>query len=144
MVYQEPIKKTGRSVKHPHKQSNSVCTAYYNEVTKNNARQTMPQHVLWHIIAAAAKPRRYKEQAPPRKKKLLVAEIHREDQDISAKALKNLWKLQQFNKYPIRDKFRAVQNGSIGLVNFKLIFPLHRYLMTKLSRYLISFFLKRF
>ena len=46
MVYQEPIKKrVGRSVKHPRKQSNSVCTAYYNEVTINNTRQAMPQHV---------------------------------------------------------------------------------------------------
>ena len=80
-----------------------------------------------------------------KKKKLLVAEVHKEDQDILAKALEALWKLQHFNEYPIRDKFRAVQNGSVGLVNFQLIFLLRRYLMTmKLSRYLIPFFLKRF
>ena len=29
-------------MKHPRKKSNSVCTAYYNEVTINNARQTTP------------------------------------------------------------------------------------------------------
>ena len=39
------------------------------------------------------------------KKKLLVAEVHKEDQDIFAKALEPLWKLQHFNEYPIRDKF---------------------------------------
>ena len=42
-LLQEPIKKqVGRSVKHPRKKSNSVCTAYYNEVTINNACQTTP------------------------------------------------------------------------------------------------------
>ena len=105
-------------MKHPRKKSNSVCTAYYNEVTINNAHQTTPQHVLCHGMAkqpAAAKSGTTKNKRLPAKKKLLVAEIHKEDQDISAKALEALWKLQHFNEYPIRDKFRAVQNGSVGL-----------------------------
>ena len=61
----------GRSVKHPRKQSNSVCTAYYNEVTINNTRQTTPQHVLYGMAKqpAAAKPGATKKQAPPGKKK---------------------------------------------------------------------------
>ena len=94
---------------------------------------------------ATAKPGATKNKCLPAKKKLLVAEVHKEDQDILAKALEALWKLQHFNEYPIRDKFRVVQNGSVGLVNFQLIFLLRRYLMTmKLSHYLIPFFLKRF
>ena len=94
---------------------------------------------------ATAKPGTTKEQASPGKKKLLVAEIHKEDQDISAKALEASWKLQHFNEYPIRDKFRTVQNGSVGLANFYNNFSTSRYLMTvKISRYLIPFFLKRF
>ena len=93
-------------------------------------------------VTAAAKPGATKnKRLPAKKKKLLVAEVHKEDQDILAKALEALWKLLHFNEYPIR----AVQNGSVGLVNFKLIFLLRRYLMTmKLSRYLIPFFLKCF
>ena len=43
-----------------------------------------------------------------RQKKLLVAEIHKEDQDISAKALESLWKLKHFNQYPSRGKFREL------------------------------------
>ena len=94
---------------------------------------------------ATAKPGATKNKHLPAKKKLLVAEIHKEDQDISAKALEASWKLQHFNEYPIRDKFRAAQNGSVGLVNFYNNFSTSRYLMTmKLSRYLIPFFLKRF
>ena len=33
-------------------------------------------------------------------------------------------KLQRFNEYPIRDKFRELflKNGSVGLVNFKLFY----------------------
>ena len=53
--------------------------------------------IAWH-----GKARHYKGQAPPdKKRKLLVAEIHKEDQDISTKALEVLWKLQHFNEYPI-------------------------------------------
>ena len=68
-------------MKHPRKQSNSVCTAYYNEVTINNACQTMPQHVLYGMTEgpAAAKPGATKNKHLPAKKKLLVAEIHKED-----------------------------------------------------------------
>ena len=105
MWYQEPIKKkrAGRSVKHPRKQSNSVCTAYYNEVTTNNARQTMSQYDMACMAkrSAAAKPGATKNKHFPAKKKLLVAEVHKEDQDILAKTLKALWKLQHFNEYPI-------------------------------------------
>ena len=95
---------------------------------------------------ATAKPGATKnKRLPAKKKKLLLAEIHKEDQDISAKALKASWKLQHFNEYPIRDKFRAVQNGLVGLVNFYNNFSTSRYLMTmKLSRYLITFSLKCF
>ena len=43
---------------------------------------------------AAAKPGSTKNKRPPgKKKKLLVAEVHKEDQNILAKALKALWKL---------------------------------------------------
>ena len=75
---------------------------------------------------AAAKPGATKNKRLPakKKKKLMVAEVHKEDQDILAKALEALWKLQHFNEYPIRDKFRAVRNGLVGLVNFELIFLL--------------------
>ena len=99
MYYQEPIKKrTGRSVKHPRKKSNSVCTAYYNEVTINSARQTTPQHDHGRHGYCNDKARRYEEQGnkrlpAPGKKKLLLAEVHKEDQDILAKALEALWKL---------------------------------------------------
>ena len=74
---------------------------------------------------AAAKPGTTKNKClPAKKKKLMVAEVHKEDQDILAKALEALWKLQHFNEYPIRDKFRAVRNSLVGLVNFELIFLL--------------------
>ena len=70
---QEPIKKkrTGRSVKHPRKKSNSVCTAYYNEVTKNNPHQTTPQHNMAWLLKrpAAAKPGATKNKCLPAKKK---------------------------------------------------------------------------
>ena len=93
-----------------------MCTAYYNEVTINNARQTTPQHDLWPawLLKAAAKPgaTKNKRLPAPGKKKLLLAEVHKEDQDILAKALEALWKLQHFNEYPIRID---VQNGSVGL-----------------------------
>ena len=95
---------------------------------------------------ATAKPGATKnKRLPAKKKKLLLAEIHKEDQDILAKALEASWKLQHFNEYPIRDKFRAVQNSLVDLVNFYNNFSTSRYLMTmKLSRYLITFSLKCF
>ena len=45
---------------------------------------------------------------PAKKRKLLVAEILKEEQDISAKALEALWKLRHFDEYPMRDKFREL------------------------------------
>ena len=87
----------GRSVKHPRKQWNSVCTAYYNEITINNTRQTTSQHVLYGMAKqpAAAKPgaTKNKHLRQKKKRKQLVAEVHKEDQDILAKALEALWKL---------------------------------------------------
>ena len=72
VYYQEPIKKQmGRSVKHPRKKSNSVCTAYYNEVTINNACQTTPQHDMAWLLErpAAAKPGATKNKRLPARKK---------------------------------------------------------------------------
>ena len=39
-------KQASRSVKHPHKQRNSVCTAYYNDITINNACQNMQNGIV--------------------------------------------------------------------------------------------------
>ena len=67
--------------------------------------------MAWHGMAKRQRQsqalRSNEGQAPGKKRNLhvLVAEIHKEDQDISAKALEALWKLQHFNEYPIQDKF---------------------------------------
>ena len=76
----------------------------------------------WHGMAkrpaiTATKAKRL----PAKKRKLLVAEIHNEEQDISAKALEAVWKLRHFAEYPIQDKFRELflknsNVSSVGLV----------------------------
>ena len=63
--------------------------------------------MAWHSMAketSCSKAGCYEGQAPPGKnRKLLVAEIQKEYQDILAKAQEASWKFQHFKKYPIRD-----------------------------------------
>ena len=63
------------------------------------------------------------KRLPAKKRKILVAEIHNEEQDISSKALDAVWKHRHFDEYPIRDKFRELflknsNVSSVGLVKY--------------------------
>ena len=77
-------------------------------------------HNTFYGMAMAKRPLKAKAKLlSAKKRKLLVAEFQKEDQEISAKALEALWKLQHFEEYPVRDKFRRIflSNQSFYFVN---------------------------
>ena len=80
------------------------------------------EHVYWHG-KKASKSRQHKGQASSQKRKLLVNEVLKEDQDITAKALEALWKLHHFDEYKSRNAFCqlfTVANNSNCIVSIQL------------------------
>ena len=86
----------------------------------------------------ASKSRQHKGQASSQKRKLLVNEVLKEDQDITAKALEALWKLHHFDEYKSRNGFCqlfTVANNSNCIVSIQLtktaeltlLLPVHEY-----------------
>ena len=65
---------------------------------QRSIRARTREQVYWHG-KKASKSRQHKGQASRQKRKLLVNEVLKEDQDITAKALEALWKLHHFDEY---------------------------------------------
>ena len=85
-----------------------------------------------------ANPGSTKVKLPAKKRKLLVNEVLKEDQDITAKALEALWKLHHFDEYKSRNAFCqlfTVANNSNCIVSIQLtkmaeltlLLPVHEY-----------------